>query len=255
MDVADYYNKDGTSRNEYYTLLRNPDITYILISDVYVISYNFDGDYYSYAFDQCTVLVDTVFVKDILNFEWKRMKTNHGDYFIGKPRNEDGVNFLKRIGRHSVELHTMIALLASVPNPNRYEFVDHITYSKDCRVANLTWSATKPYRIMNGESLQYPGMKEHPEIRWKVSNVMENGQAVQKSFFSVSHPRMRSKSWYTSRSSNLTQEQKFEQAKKKVYELERLDEQECPLKAAYHDMWEGIYELIDEYDESVSNSM
>jgi hypothetical protein len=250
MEAPTEYFQDGRFRNTFEMVHRLPEITHVEVAEYFTIGYNSESDYYSYMTEMKVFIVDSVFVKDLINFTWYRMKTNHGSYSLGKPRTEKGKEFLQRIGRDNIEMHTLLALVAGIPNPNSLLYVDHVTHSRDNRIANLTWSDTKPYRQLHGEDIRYPdGHVGDERIKYHIASELgPNGEVIHKPFFKVSHRSLRSKSWFTSRSPKMTNQQKLEQAKKKLKELDDVDKV-LPGMIALDVLWDRMIELMDEYND------
>ena len=212
--------KHGEVRNRYNVVPQYPEVTYIDIVNMY------DQVHIS-----TKVFVDTCLVRKLMDFIWFDYKSNHSHYYVGKPRNEFARNIIKPLKRRWIEMHTLIAILASVPNPNNYSHVDHITFSSDNRAENLKWSPYKPYKLKHG-SLPYPDDVDkcvNTAITWHFD------------CFKVSHPLLRKKSWKTSKS--CTNQQKLDQAIKKYEELTAL--KTCPKS---DEEYEKFIELIDEYE-------
>ena len=239
-------------RNEYNIVPNHPDVVYIDIVTEYIYDYDFeDGDYRHWC-GVVKVLVDTRFVNELVNFMWYVLKTNHSTYYIGKPQNYMGNEILRMFNRTRIEMHTLIALLANIPNPNNYEYVDSLAWS-DNRVDNLFWTQTRPYKLKYGEDLEYPDDVDKDlsiqNITWHVTNA--NELTGRQTFFKVDHPYLRDKSWITSKSSKLTNQQKLDQALKKFQELNQV--YNCPVKLKLCIEREKFIELIDEYDEEQNN--
>ena len=226
MVTIDGFTIDDDIRNRYYEVPQYPDVTHLDI--VYM---------YEQVQVSTKVFVDTCFVSKLVNFIWFNLKTNHSSYYIGKPRNRAGRELLKPLNRRRIELHTLIAIIANIPNPNNYLYVEHIKCTEDNRIENLNWSSNKPYKFKRGD-LPYPddvgNSENNPHITWHLS------------YFKVSHPILRKKMWTTSKTTEFTNQQKFEQAKNKLEEL-------CLLKSCPNNdkELEKFNELIDEYEQSV----
>ena len=228
--------------NDYNTVPDHPDIVYINIV--------------TERCRHCSVitktLVDIRFVNELANFMWYGLKTNHSTYYIGKPRNDFAKEVLARFNRKNIEMHTLVALLADIPNPNNYKYVGSFAWS-DNRVENLYWSPNKAYKLKYGEDLEYPDdVKEKSnKITWHVTNETGlDGTVVHKTFFKFGHPYLGDKSWSSSKSSKFTNQEKFDTAIKKYHEFTEKLVNEFPLVSKIENERETINELIYEYDES-----
>jgi hypothetical protein len=185
-------------------------------------------------------IVDTQFACVLKNFIWEHMNTNHGMYFKGVPITEKGYELLEPFERSEIELHTFIAHLANVPNRCGHKYVEHISYSCDNRAFNLIRCATEPYCVLNEEPLPYPnGIEKEWGITWHDT------------FFRVSHPQLRTSSWDTSDSNEISIEEKFQQAKTKLKEISDRDTILYNKRLHFDNQWEIMYDLYDKYDECV----
>jgi hypothetical protein len=244
------YDDINDVRNDYNIVPGHPEVVYIDIVNRYICGYNNVEQYYSYCCKLTKTLVDTRFVSELVNFMWYDLKTNHSTYYIGRARTDLGKEILTRFNRKSIEMHTLLALLAKVPNPNNYQYVDHYD-SLDNRVENLFWSPTKPYKLKHGIDIKHPDdvtREVTTDITWHITNETgPGGDLKHKTFFRVDHPYLRDKSWVTSKSSRLTNQEKLDQAINKYHELNKL--YTCPIKRRIYIEREKFIELIDEYDE------
>jgi len=244
--------KNKGFRNIYNIVPSYPDVLYMEVYQEYICGYDPVQDYYSYFNKGTKTFIDTRFVNEISNFIWVNLETNHSQYYIGKPRTETGKEILRNLNRKSIELHTLIAILADIPNPDNYLHVDHNSHSSDNRTANLKWSSSKPYKLRYGNPLPYPEDVDKSEmwvnITWHVTNETgPNGEVVHYSFFKVGHPHLREKIWVTSKSNKFTNQEKLDMAKKKIEEFRDT----CPIKKRFHEEIDKFNELIDEYEQSV----
>jgi hypothetical protein len=231
-----------------YNVYRENEFAYVEIGHYYVLGYNEEKHYYSYGCSQRTVFVEVSVVEHMINFMWRKISSNHGCYYEGVPRNEKGREFLNKLGWEQIELHTLIAMVMNVPNPNNFPFVDHVLNPLENRTGSLCWSATKPYAVVDEDVEEYPrdvdvGARNIEGIDWDVDG-----------FFKVSHPLLREVSWETEKSSHVSNQDKFEQAVKKVAELDEEYLKQFPEKSKWHqdELMEAMAEYEDEGDHMIN---
>jgi len=188
---------------------------------------------------QFTTLVNTRFVAELKNFVWFRLNTNDGIYFATSLNNA-GRAVLERLNiftdlNRTMLLHRFVAALARVPNPNNEPYVDHISRETlDNRMENLRWlSQSDQNRNQNkkrrqANARQLPTDIEQGElpkyITWNVSNeISSSGNMLTRKFFRIeSHPALNGKQWSTSKAEKFTNQDKLNQAKAKLIELDAL---------------------------------
>jgi hypothetical protein len=221
--------EEGCIRNEYKILPCNPSLVFLEVVYMYVDNGSEWNELYR-------TIVDVVFIHKLIDFIWSKMNTNHGPYYLGKPRTPDGVDLLERLNRDSIELHVLIAFLSNIPNTCNHKYVEHLSYSYDNRASNLIRCPTEPYKVLPEEELPYPdGIKQVHGITWHGS------------FFRVSHPQLRDSSWDTSDTGTI--QERFQQAEMKRKELTNRDETLYNKKMHFDRQWECLIELYDKYEE------
>ncbi len=181
--------------------------------------------------------VDIGLVEELRNFVWYHQHTANGIYFgtsvtITTKRHLDRLQVCQEV-KDTLLLHRFIAFMA-IPNTNDpavYRYVDHISRNTlDNRVVNLRWASQADQNVNQNKRPRQIQARALPAdiplplpkfVNW---NVETYAPGKTRCFFRVEcHPGLpNGKPWSTSKSNQVSNVEKLEQAKQKLIELDQL---------------------------------
>ena len=192
----------------------------------------------SYEFE---TVIDTKYVNFLQQFIWYRLNTEDGYYFAStlNSRTRDLLpDTMKNF--HQILLHRLVAHL-SHQNPDNHATVDHISrQTLDNRDVNLRWlsqsdqnkNTSKRKRQINARPLPDDIKGPLPKyVTWNVSTeTTKAGSVLERKFFRIeSHPAYK-KTWSTTKSSKVSNQEKIDEALKQLEVFNRMMEPENPLR-------------------------
>lgn len=191
-------------------------------------------------------IVDTDIVKYLQLFKWFKINTDDGVYF-GAINNYDthqncilALDLPFEYGKQLL-LHRLVAHIAQLNNPYGYITVDHINrQTLDNRSRNLRWASQSEQNINRDKRKRQIGAKPLPNditgtlpkyVTWNVSTEKTKaGKILERKFFRIeSHPA-HSKTWSTTKSSKVSNQDKLDEALKQLEVFNGMMEPENPLR-------------------------
>jgi hypothetical protein len=180
-----------------------------------------------------TTVVDTICVELLQDFKWAKIRTDTGVYFSARVTNrayekwKDTINF---DDKQQVQLHRLVAMRYH-PNPNKFKYVDHIDrHTLDNRIKNLRWLSQSDQNRNQDKKKRQSTARDLPldieqvplpkYINWN-PETLKNGTV--RTFFRIEcHPALKGKQWSTTKSKKFSNQEKLNEAKKKLVELDAL---------------------------------
>jgi hypothetical protein len=182
------------------------------------------------------VLVDEQYTSTLKLFKWNKINTKDGTYF-GAAANINAfrkciepLNLPFENGKQLL-LHRLLAHLYKLPNEHEYKYVDHISRETlDNRSVNLRWASQSQQNNNTGKRTRKVGARELPGdielplpkyVNWCF--LLYKGCLKPSSYFSIEkHPALGDKKWCTQKRQDMTNQEKLDQAKQKLIELDKL---------------------------------
>jgi len=215
-----------------------------------------DGNY------DYTTIVNTNMIAELKHFLWYHQCTNNVGVYISCSINGATQRVLDRLGIHVVGktllFHRFIAGAARLPNedPENAIYVDHINrMTLDNRIENLRWATqSEQNRNQNKKTRQRiarplpTDIEQAPLPKYINWNSETNGQTgTVRTFFRIEcHPALDGKQWSTSKSGKVSNQEKLNQAKKKLLELDALvnPDPDEPLRKRLTDEFNTLLEAV-----------
>ena len=234
--MISFISKSNGITNEYKSIAPTHEYTKLRVS--------------SNEYDHETI-INTNLVNELQKFSWYKHTSGalKGTYFVANIITNEHRVLVDRFPifatvERSILLHRYIACLASLPKGDNASYVDHISRNVfDNRVVNLRW-ATQALQNINQDKKRrqciarpLPDDIPGPLPKYITWNVEKYAPEKTRSFFRIEcHPGLAligKKSWETSKSNKVSNPDKLEQAKQKVFELNQVanGDAEEPLRA------------------------
>ena len=208
-----------------------------------------------------TTVVDTKYVKYLELFNWNKLNTNDGIYFSTRVTDISHRLCIKPLNLHlekgqQILLHRLIAYISNIPHPEGYTTVDHIDRSTlDNREANLRWASQSMQTKNTGKRTRKVGARELPDdiegplpkyVTWNVSReTTKAGKVLERKFFRIEkHPAQNGKTWTTTKRATVSNQDKLNEAREKLAELNALLEPEDGSRATLFQEYHQIISVI-----------
>lgn len=208
-----------------------------------------------------TTVVDTKYVKYLELFSWNKINTDDGIYFGATNTNESNKGCIAKLGLpfeygKQLLLHRLIACIANLPHPEGHNTVDHIDrVTLDNREANLRWATQTQQNENTGKRTRKIGARELPEdiegplpkyVTWNVSReTMKSGKVLERKFFRIEkHPAQNGKTWTTTKRADVKNQDKLNEAREKLAELNALLEPDDGSKDTLFQEYHQIISVI-----------
>jgi hypothetical protein len=190
-----------------------------------------------------TTVVDTKYVKYLELFNWNKLNTDDGIYFSTRVTDISHRLCIKPLNLQlekgkQILLHRLIAFIANLPHPEGHDTVDHIDRETlDNREANLRWASQMQQNQNTDKRTRKANARPLPDdiqgplpkyVTWNVSTeTTKAGKVLERKFFRIEkHPAQKGKTWTTTKKASVNNEDKLNEARAKLVELDALLEPE-----------------------------